>query len=125
MLIPLSKWKYQGVAMKKRQWVELNSGYKNLPKRIPEERLKEIVTLFRRIDIPIGQKKDIEHELIMGHLRLGVGIAINTPDLYSNLDVDDIIGEMELAVTKAVRQAKRGALEDNNITSFIVSYIKF
>jgi hypothetical protein len=112
------------VTMNKRRWTELTSGYKNLPKKISQERLEEIMPFFRRIDISASQKKEIEKELIIGHLRLGVAIVLDFPAVYYHLETDDLIGEMELAVTRAVRRAKRGALQDNNITGFIISYVK-
>jgi hypothetical protein len=109
---------------KRRKWIQLTSEYNKLPERISKERLDAIVPFFRRIDVPVSAKKDFEHEIIIGHLKLGVAIVLDFPFICSSLEVDDLIAEMELAVTKAVRMARRGALRDNNITGFIIAYIK-
>lgn len=100
--------------MSNRKWIDVVQAYRYLPNYIRAPRLEELVTKLRRGD------RSVEHEIIRGHLRLGLRIIQD-----KNYSVaDDLIGEMEYAVTKAVWMAGRGALKDNNITAYIASYIR-
>ncbi len=93
---------------------------RKLPPRINEERLRELVPLLKKGD------KTVEKEIIEGHLRLATTIAIaKGMKKGKRKEIDDLIGEAEYAVTKAVRRVKRGALRrDDNITGYIIDYIK-
>lgn len=101
--------------MSRRKWIDTVEAYKDLPLRIPQERLEQLVYRLRCKD------KSVSEEIIRGHLRLGLSIIQKVP----NYDLEDLVGEMELAVTTAVWMAGRGALKNNNITSYITSYVKY
>jgi RNA polymerase sigma factor (sigma-70 family) len=94
---------------------------RKLPPRITEERLAVVVPLLKEGD------KEVEREIILGHLRLATKIAISrvrSNEKYKG-DIDDFISEAYYAVAKAVRKARRGALSrDNNITGYIIDYVK-
>lgn len=125
--------------MKKRNRVYIKLSYTTkLPKQISNDELEILVSRLRRLLPRImkeavnknesklieltKERTEIEHKIILGHLRLGVAIAL---DKITNVDREDLIGEMELAITKAVREAGRGRLNDNDITAYIISYIKY
>lgn len=102
--------------MSKKHWIQI---YESLPKRISKKRLDELVVKLRDGD------KSVANEIIEGHLRLGFIITLRkTRKLPSYIDLDDLIGEMELAIIEAVRQSRRGALKDYNITGYIIEYVK-
>lgn len=101
--------------MSRRKWIDVVEAYQNLPDHIPSYRLEELVMRLRRRD------RSVEHEIIRGHLRLGLSIIQD----IGNADPEDLVGEMEMAVTEAVWRAGRGFLRDNNITPYIASYVKY
>jgi len=95
---------------------------KRLPAPISQEKLAELVPKLKRGD------KGVEEEIVTGHLRLAVKIAIAKSRMNNDRyrkEVDDFIGEAMYAVAKAVRRVRRGALyRDDNITGFIIDYVK-
>jgi hypothetical protein len=91
------------------------SSIPNLPERIHPDRLRELVPKLRKGD------DSVKEEIILGHLKLGAIIA-GSYARYVGRD-DDLFGQAQLAITKAVNEASRGTLYDNNITPYITAHI--
>lgn len=101
------------MSRRKLRWIDVVETYKNLPERIPPDRLEELVYRLRKGD------RSVSKEIIEGHLRMGLRII----QKQNYEDLTELVGEMEFAVTKAVWMASRGGLKDNNIGPYINTYI--
>lgn len=90
--------------------------YREAPKQLDPVRLDFLVTQLRMGD------SSVEHEIVLGHLHLVMGIIGDIPRAKKCLD--DSIGAAMLALASAVHDAAE-RLYDNNITAYITEDVKY
>jgi hypothetical protein len=93
-------------------------GEKELPPQLPEERLHELVT---RVRDGTATTADVE-ELALGHIRLAIYIASQYTSKATHLQ-DVFVNEAMFGLAVALSRAPE-KLYDDNITPFIVRYIR-
>jgi RNA polymerase sigma factor (sigma-70 family) len=96
----------------------LSHRFKNLPEKLESEELEKLVIELKSKP----NNEEIRNKIINSHLRLGVSIASRYGSKHNNR-IDDLVGEMFLALVEGVIKFCKDSSYDNNITPYLVSRI--
>lgn len=96
----------------------IQNPFGDLPEPIQKEELTKLVELLKEGK----EENDTIARILMGHLRLIISLVAETPQTLEHL-TPDLISQAVVVALEAIYKAKT-LLRDNNITPYIVTYVR-